>query len=80
MPLSYACVFKEELTLVLIRIYKLAPGLLSPQLHQHSQNRQNLSTRVNNKTLAQQETFEQLSLEMSRKHKVAPYLDDSSLR
>ena len=29
---------------------------------------------------AQQETFEQLSLKMSRKHNVAAYLDDNSLR
>ena len=48
--------------------------------YQHSQNRQNLSTRVNNKTLTQQETFEQLSPKMSRTHKVAAYRDDSSVR
>ena len=45
--------------------------------YQHSESSQNLSTRV---TLAQQETFEQLSLKMSRKHKVTAYLDDSSLQ
>ena len=59
---------------------QISAGLFITAKYQHSQNSQNLSTRVNNKTLAQQETFEQLSLKMSRKHKVAAYLDDSSLR
>ena len=58
---------------------QISAGLFITAKYQHSQNRQNLSTRVN-KTLAKQETFEQLSLVMSRKHKVAAYLDDSSLR
>ena len=59
---------------------QISAGLFITAKEQPSQNRQNLSTRVNNKTLARQETFEQLSRKMSRKHKVAAYLDDSSLR
>ena len=56
-------------------MYKLAPGFLSPRSIDTLK-----STLVNNKTVAQQETFEQFSLKMSRKHKVAAYLVDSSLR
>ena len=56
---------------------QVSAGLFITAKYQHSQNSQNLSTGV---TLAQQETFEQLSLKMSRKHKVAAYLDDSSLQ
>ena len=59
---------------------QISAGLFIAAKYQRSQNRQNLSTRVNNKTLARQETFEQLSLKMSRKHKVAAYLDHSSLQ
>ena len=59
---------------------QISAGLFITAKYQRSQNRQNLSTRVNNKTLARQETFEQLSLKMSRKHKLAAYLDHSSLR
>ena len=60
---------------------QISAGIFITAKYQHSQNRQiDLSTHVNNKTLAQQETFEQLSMKMSHKHKVAAYLDDSSLR
>ena len=38
---------------------QISAGLFITAKYHHSQNRQNLSTRVNNKTLAQQETFEQ---------------------
>ena len=55
-------------------MYKLAPGFLSPRSIDTLK-----STLVNNKTVAQQKTFEQFSLKMSRKHKVVAYLDDSSL-
>ena len=44
---------------------QISAGLFITAKYQRSQNRQNLSTRVNNKTLARQETFEQLSLKMS---------------
>ena len=59
-------------TRFLIRICKLVPGFLLPQsINTLKIYKIYLSTRINNKTLAQQETFEQLSLKMSYKHKVA---------
>ena len=50
---------------------QISAGLFITAKYQHSQNWQNLSTRVYNKLLEQEETFQQLSLKMSRKHKVA---------
>ena len=50
---------------------QISAGLFITANYQHSQNRKNLSTHVYNKTVAQKETFQQLSLKMLRKHKVA---------
>ena len=41
---------------------QISDGLFNTAKYEHSQNRQNLSTHVNNKTISQQETSEQLSL------------------
>ena len=51
---------------------QISAGLFITAKYQHSQNRQNLSTRANNKTLAQEETFQQLSLKGRVSTKLQP--------
>ena len=50
--------------------------------YQHSQNLQTeyVDTLKQQNTRTEQETFEQLSLKMSHKHKFAAYIDDNCLR
>ena len=50
--------------------------------YQHSQNLQTeyVDTLKQQNTRTEQETFEQLSLKMSHKHKFAAYSDDNCLR